>query len=300
MKDNKVLVFGATGNIGGAAIRVLLGRGWQVRAVTRNPKGSKVESLARLGAEVVKGEMEDRTSLENVFDGIQRVFSVQNWTTSGAEGELRQGKLVAEVAHAAGVEHLVYGSAGNGDRHTGIPHFDSKVEVENHMRSLGLPFTVVRPTPFMELLINKQFYPALSTWGAEPRVIGWETPIPWVAVADIGMAIANVIENPGNWIGREINLAGDVKTLAECREIFIKINGKKPLGLPLPPGLFSKIAGEEFIQMWVWLRELVADHGSQYLWEMVDASKEVVPEMLEMETWLRRTRKKVSQELQVA
>ena len=127
MNGNKnVLVFGATGNIGGAATRELLAGGWQVRAVTRDPSGDKASALAKLGAEVVQGDMDERDSVGAAFEGVRRVFSVQNWTTSGIEGELRQGKLVAEAARSAGVEHLVYGSAGTGDAHTGIPHFDNK------------------------------------------------------------------------------------------------------------------------------------------------------------------------------
>ncbi len=160
MKNEKqVLIFGATGNVGGATTRELLKRGWHVRAVTRNPDSEKALALAELGAEIIQGDMDDRASLERVFDGFQRVLSVQNWTTSGVEGELRQGKLVAEIAQSARVEHLVYSSAGAGKPHSGIPHFDNKVAVEAHMRELELPFTVVRPVPFMELLSEKEFFP---------------------------------------------------------------------------------------------------------------------------------------------
>ena len=113
-ENKKVLIFGATGNIGGAATRKMLKRGWHVRAVTRTPSSEKAETLAMLGADVVQGDMENRASLEVVFDGMPRVLSVQNWVTSGVDGEIRQGKMVAELARSAGVEHLVYASAGTG------------------------------------------------------------------------------------------------------------------------------------------------------------------------------------------
>ena len=291
MKNEKqVLIFGSTGNVGGAAARELLKRGWHVRAVTRNPEGEKARVVAKLGAEVVQGDMEDRVSLERVFDGFQRVFSVQNWAISGVEGEVRQGKLVAEVAQSAKVEHLVYGSAGKGDPHSGIPHFDNKVVVEAYMRELELPFTVVHPVPFMELLSEKEFYPALGTWGAEPKILGWDTPIPWVAVRDIGIAIANIFENPETWIGQEAVLCGDVKTLGECRSIFAAIDGKTPFRLSLPLWLFSKMAGDEMVKMWEWMVAWVAESGSQGLWEIVEASREVCPEMLDLESWLKMKR----------
>ena len=298
--DKNVLVFGATGNIGGAAARELLARGWHVRAVTRNLSSDKASALSKLGAEVIRADMEERDSVYAAFEGIQRVFSVQNWTTSGIDGELRQGKLVAEAAHSAGVEHLVYGSAGTGVAHSGIPHFDNKVEVEDHMRALGLPFTVVRPVPFMELLTEKEFFPALATWGVEPRIVGWHTPIPWVAVRDIGITIAEIFENPEAWIGGDVTVCGDIKTLKETQEIFKKVDGKKPFGVPIPVGLFSKMANEEYLQMWRWLKDYVEELGPQGLGNLAASSKDTVPEMLDLESWLKLTRNGGKKELRYA
>lgn len=291
MEKNKlVLIFGATGNIGGATARELLKRGWDVRAVTRTPGSDKAEALAMLGAEVVQGDMEDRASLEVVFDSIPRVLSVQNWVTNGVEGEIRQGKLVANVARSAGVEHLVYASAGTGERGSGIPHFENKIVVEDYMRQLGLPFTIVRPTPFMELLSEKEFYPAMGTWGVEPKVVGWDTPLPWVAVYDLGLAISNVFEDPRTYIGQDITICSDVKTLAESQAIFTAIDGKKPLRIPLPVWMFGKMAGDEFVNMWRWMAGFVRDVGPEGLWDMVEASREVSPELLDMESWLQMKR----------
>lgn len=291
MEKNKlVLIFGATGNIGGATARELLKRGWDVRAVTRTPGSDKAEALAMLGAEVVQGDMEDRASLEVVFDSIPRVLSVQNWVTNGVEGEIRQGKLVANVARSAGVEHLVYASAGTGERGSGIPHFENKIVVEDYMRQLGLPFTIVRPTPFMELLSEKEFYPAMGTWGVEPKVVGWDTPLPWVAVHDLGLAISNVFEDPRTYIGQDITICSDVKTLAESQAIFTAIDGKKPLRIPLPVWMFGKMAGDEFVNMWRWMAGFVRDVGPEGLWDMVEASREVSPELLDMESWLQMKR----------
>jgi uncharacterized protein YbjT (DUF2867 family) len=290
----QVLVFGATGHMGGAATRELLRRGWRVRAVTRNPGGEKAVSLAALGAEVVAGEMEDRASLEAAFDGIKRVFSVQSWTIAGVEGEARQGKLVADVAHSARVEHLVFGSAGTGEVNTGVPHFESKIEVEAHMRKLDLPVTIIRPGPFMELLTEKDFYPAMGAWGTEPKIVGWHTPKPWVAVRDIGVAIANAFDDRNRWLGREVDLFGDVKSLAQCQDVFVAIDGKKPFRLPMPLWLFGRMAGNELVIMWRWLAGWIAQKGPDHLWEMVASGREICPELLDLESWLRLERAKGS------
>jgi uncharacterized protein YbjT (DUF2867 family) len=284
---NTVLVFGATGNLGGATARELLLRGWHVRAVTRNPKGKKALALTELGAELIAADMDDRHSLDAAFDGTKQVFSVQNWTTSGVDGEARQGKIVAEAARVAQVEHLVFGSAGTGQAGTNVPHFDSKLEVEAYMREVGLPITIIRPGPFMELMTQKEFFPALGVWGAEPKVVGWDTPKPWTAVCDIGKAAANIFSDPGKWIGREVDVFSDVKSLAQCRVIYNRVVGKTPFGVPIPVALFRKMAGAELVIMWEWLAEWAAETGLEELCDMREASREVVPDLLDFESWLK-------------
>lgn len=283
----QVLIFGATGNVGGAAARELLKRGWQVRAVTRDPQSEKALVLRELGAEVVQADMDDRASLDAAFEGIKRVFSVQSWVTSGVEGEIRQGKAVAEAAKAAGVEHLVYGSAGTGEAGTGVPHFECKVVVERYMRhELGLPTTAVRPGPFMELMTDKGFFPPMVAWGAMPRVVGWDTTVPWTAVADIGAAIANIFENPDKWIGRDVNLISDHKSLRGCKTVIRATTGKRPLGVPIPLAIFNRMVGPEFEMMWRWLVAWMADGGEQEVEAMMAESLAVCPEPHSVERWL--------------
>lgn len=284
-EEKQVLIFGATGRVGGAAARELLRRGWHVRAVSRNPDSEKARALAALGAEVKQADMEDRVSLEAVFEGQRRVLSVQNWTTSGVDGEIRQGKLVAHAAREAGVEHLVYLSAGIGERGTGVAHFESKIEVEDTMRELGVPFTILRPGPFMELMTAREFFPPLATWGVMPKVTGWDLPIPWAAVRDIGTAVANMFEDPQTWIGRDLKtLVSDIKSLRECQATFIEVTGKKPFGLPLPNGLFKRMAGEELITMWQWMADW---ESPTQLSALSEASREACPEPLDVASWLR-------------
>ena len=115
-----IAVVGATGLQGGAVTRRLLQDHWPVRALTRNPEAKKARALAELGAEVVKADLSDPVSLERAFDGVHGVFSVQNHHLSGYEGEVRQGKQVAEVAKRAGVAQVVYSAAGIGVEGTGV------------------------------------------------------------------------------------------------------------------------------------------------------------------------------------
>ena len=146
--EKTIVVTGATGQQGGATARHLLAQGWHVRALTGDPQGAAAQALAAAGAEVVSGNMYDRASLDQAFAGAYGVFSVQNfWLPDvGAAGEVRQGKIVADAAKAAGVRHLVYTSVGGDERQTGLSHFDSKWQIEEYVRSLSLPVTVLRPS----------------------------------------------------------------------------------------------------------------------------------------------------------
>ena len=102
--NNKVIaVTGATGQQGGAVARKLLADGWKVRALTRDVDKPAAQELAALGAEIFAGDMNDRAELDAAFKGAYGVFSVQNfWLPNvGFEGEIKQGKNVADAAKAA-------------------------------------------------------------------------------------------------------------------------------------------------------------------------------------------------------
>jgi uncharacterized protein YbjT (DUF2867 family) len=165
-----IAVVGATGLQGGAVTRRLLQDRWPVRASTRSPDGKKARAIAQLGAEVVKADMSDPVSLERAFAGVHGVFSVQNHHMSGYEGEVRQGKQVAEVAKRVGVSQLVYSGAGPGVRGSGVGSWETKLEVAAYIRTLDLPATILHPTAFMELMTEPKFYPPASVWHLMPKI----------------------------------------------------------------------------------------------------------------------------------
>ncbi|HBZ4101557.1 TPA: NmrA family NAD(P)-binding protein [Klebsiella pneumoniae] len=127
------LVFGATGQQGGAVARALKARGKTVRAFVRDAQSDKARALAGLGIKLVVGDLFDRASIDRAMQGVNRVFSVQTSSPSGLvsdEQEVMQGKAIADSAVAANVEFLVYSSGGAaGKGLTGMGHFDSKGSV---------------------------------------------------------------------------------------------------------------------------------------------------------------------------
>jgi uncharacterized protein YbjT (DUF2867 family) len=98
------------------------------------------------GEKVFQGSLDDPDSLMRAMDCVYGVFSVQPYTAN----EIQQGVAVIETAKRQGLSHFVYNSVGAADEETGIPHFESKLKVEEHLRSSGLQYTIVRPVFFME------------------------------------------------------------------------------------------------------------------------------------------------------
>jgi uncharacterized protein YbjT (DUF2867 family) len=123
-----------------------------------------------------------------------------------------------------------------------------------------------------------------------PRVVGWDLPIPWVAVHDIGVAIANIFERPAAWIGRELNLIGDVQSMRACRQIFARVTGRKPFRVPLPAALFAKMAEPEMVQMWHWLVDFSAGAGPAQIAADRAATRVACPQPHSVESWLWLTR----------
>ena len=137
--DKTILITGATGRQGGAVIRHLLPQGWKLRALTRNPNGHAAKQLSGQGVEIVQGDLEDPASLEQAAHGVYGIFSVQDYWVAGFQREVKQGKNLADIARKTGVTHFVYSSVGGAERNTGIAPWETKWEIEKHIRQLGLP-----------------------------------------------------------------------------------------------------------------------------------------------------------------
>jgi len=278
--DKLILVTGATGQQGGATVRHLLTQGWRVRGLTRNVQGAAAQALAAAGAEVISGNMDDRASLDKAFAGAYGVFSVQNfWLPDvGAAGEVRQGKIVADAAKAAGVQHLVYTSVGGAERQTGLSHFDSKWQIEEYVRSLSLPATVLRPVFFMENLTSPMMGPRD---GVLANALRPTTSLQMIAVEDIGFFAALAFARPQEFIGKAIELAGDSLTMPQVAETMTRVTGQPVQFVEVPLEQVAAFS-QETADMLAWFN----DHGYE---ADIAGLRKLHPGMLTFETLLRKT-----------
>ena len=215
---------------------------------------AKAEALARQGAEVVQGDMADSESLVAALKGVSGVFAMTT-PFEGIDGEVRQGIALADAAKAAGVSHYVYTSVQSADRNTGIPHFETKWKVEQHIRKLDLPATILRPVFFMENFSSPWFWPSISK-GNIVLPMKPTTRLQMVYVEDIGAAVAVAFTQPEKFIGQEVNLAGDEMTMLEAGAIISKVLGKTIGFQTFPEDEAVAAMGADFTKMFNWFDEV--------------------------------------------
>ena len=217
-----IVVTGGTGKQGGAVARKLVADGWDVCALVRDPDKPAARALAGIGVNLHRGDLEDPESIERILKGAYGVFGVQSWA-DGVEAEEREGKALADAAAAAKVEQFVYSSVGAADRGTGVPHFESKGRIEQHIHQIGLPFTIFRPVYFMENLLWQR--DSICSGSIEPP-IDPDVPLQLIAVEDIAAFVALAFRSPGGWLGHTTEIAGDERTFRQVADAFAALLGR--------------------------------------------------------------------------
>ncbi|RDS81120.1 NmrA/HSCARG family protein [Dyella monticola] len=245
-----ILITGATGRQGGAVYRHLQKKGFTLRALVRDPESDQARQLMGNGQAVVQGSFDDSDSLMRAMDGVYGVFSAQPYTAR----EIEQGAAVIDAAKRQGVSHFVYSSVGSADEETGIPHFESKIEVEAHLRSSGLPYTIVRPVFFMENWQKNLFGESIRN-GQLQQPLSPTTHLQMVAVDDIGAFAALAFEHPDTWKNRTFSLAGDELSMQQIADAFSRVTAQDVKYAQVPWSQFEKNAGRELTVMYHWFEE---------------------------------------------
>lgn len=272
-KNKTVLVTGATGRTGGATARHLLADGWRVRALTRDANKPAAQALEAAGAEVVQGDFSDEIVLEKAISGVYGVFSVQ--LPSDLELEIQHGKRIADLSKQAGVQHLVYSSVGGAERETGIPHFESKRRIEEHIDTLEIPYTILRPAFFMENFcwrVNDLLEGKFKSLGLDA-----DKRLQMIAADDIGAFAKIAFENPEKNLGQAIEIAGDELTETEMAGRIGRSIGRSIEVVPDDgPPLYPDIA---VMNAWFNTHGFEAD---------INTLREIYPELTNLEAWLSR------------
>lgn len=285
MSDSKrpILVFGATGQQGGSVAAALLKAGWPVRALVRDAASAKSAALRQAGVELVQGGFADTDVMRGAMQGAHGVFSVQPSSGQGAalglsdEEEERYGMTIADLALESGVRHLVYTSTGAvGDGPTGMGHFDSKANIEAHIRTLPITATIVRPAAFMEMLVMPGFGLDQGCFNFFMRP---DQAMQLLAVADIGKFVAAIFADAGRFGGTTLEIASDTVTGRDLAALFTEAAGR-----PIAYARFADdvLAANPFLAK---LTQLL-DHGRLAGQADIGALRAMNPELQSFRDWL--------------
>lgn len=278
--DKTILVTGATGKQGGAAARHLLDAGYKVRAYGRDANKPATLELKNRGAEFIEGTLDNRDAIVDAMKGVYGTFSVQNFWEHGYEKELAQGINTADAAKLTGVKHFVYSSVASSHENTGLPHFDSKWEIEKYLHKLDIPYTIIKPVFFME---NFEGWFAPQPQGDKKLVLSLALPInrklQMIAVDDVGFIAAEIFKNPGLYIGKTLTLAGDEVTPEEIAEAYAEVTNKEVKVNELPLDLVRQ-NNKETADMFQWFDE------KGYSADIAEIKK-INPGLKDFKTWLK-------------
>jgi uncharacterized protein YbjT (DUF2867 family) len=276
--DRTILITGVTGKQGGAVAQALQGTGFSLRGLTRKPDGERAAALARRGVDVVQGDLNDEATLRRALAGAWGVFGVQNTWEAGVAGEEAQGKRLATLAREAGVQHYVYTSVGSANQRTGIPHFDNKWRIEETVRGLRFPSHVIlRPVFFMENLLA----PYSLQGSTLASALGPGTRLQMIAVDDIGWFGARAFTDAVALNRREIDLAGDVRTMPEAAEILTGVLGR-PIAFAQTPIEQVRRNSEDMALMLQWFERV------GYRADIAGLEREFGRALTKLPDWARR------------
>ncbi|MDQ3738337.1 MAG: NmrA/HSCARG family protein [Actinomycetota bacterium] len=257
--DGPILVMGATGRQGGATARELLKRGHQVHAFTRSLDTPAAQQLAADGASLVHGDLDDPDTVRQAMQDVAAVFSVQA-ITSGLDVEARQALTAVDAAHAAGVGHVVYSSVDGAERSSGVPHFESKWQVEQRLHELGIPTTVLRPVFFIDNFADHVAPQQVDGELVVRLALREDKPLQMIATADIGVFAADAIEQRDTHVGISIALAGDELTGSQIAAALQEASGMQTRFETQPIDEVRAFSSDMAL-MFEWINDLGYDHA---------------------------------------
>ncbi|PYH88976.1 nmrA family transcriptional regulator [Aspergillus ellipticus CBS 707.79] len=229
--DKKIIVvFGATGKQGGGVAQTLLHdpvalAKFQVHAVTRDPSKPAALALAEQGAELVKADLEDKDSLRLALKNAYGVFVLTNFMESfDAAAETRQGKNIADIVKELDVKHLVWSSLPHvsklsNNKFTNVVHFDGKAYVDEYIRSLSIPYTIVHVAIYTSVVWESlaplpTTPPSYGLFFPQPGSL--QTTIPLIDPSlDLGKFVKGILLNPEASLGKQYNVGERFYTVEE-------------------------------------------------------------------------------------
>jgi len=247
-KDGPIVVLGATGNQGSAVLQHLYTvQKSNLYGVSRDINGNRAKRVEAVfsGCLMIRADLEDKQSLKAAFRKIDNkpvsVFAMSTPSlasksyATNAEAEVAAGLALIEAAKEAEVAHLVFSSVCSCDKDHAPAYFKSKLQIEEALKQSGLRYTILRPTTFIE--IWERVHGICR--GKVPGMVKGDVRQQWVSLKDMGAVAALVLLNPDQYVGKTIDLVGDIASGEDIAKTMSKIRGGEPFSYSI--ALFTRI-----------------------------------------------------------
>lgn len=255
----KVLLIGVTGGTGSNAVKGLLEQEvTDLRAITRkiDLERPSLSKLHNSGVELVEADLDDESSLKAAFAGVSAIYCHATAPDSAKPDpqEVVRAQRIAQAAKQADVSHFVYNSAGGADRKSGISHIEQKYRVEQILKQANLPTTMLRACLFMEEFWKQYTRPSILK-GSFPFAVQPDRPLHLITTKDMGRVAAYVIKHRSEYVGKDIELAGDVLTPKQMAEAFANAQRIPVAYKEVPPWIFLLLFRKSLFDLIQWYRK---------------------------------------------
>ncbi len=247
-----IFITGITGNQGSAVAKHLLEQNNSVIGLTRNANSEKAKQWKERGVTVIEGNINNPDSFQSYLDQADAVYLVQ--ALQRKDREILEGKRFIDAIKPENETHLVYASVLGSDLDTAVPHFESKFELENYIKSKNLNYSILRPASFYE----NHLFPRVANDIKKGKYISPLNKMcnqQMIGVDDIGKIAAAVISNKEKYNNKTISIATDEWQIGKIPQVFSEtIN--KPVSYKKLPGFITRLAmGKDLSKMFKYMNQ---------------------------------------------
>jgi uncharacterized protein YbjT (DUF2867 family) len=313
MADKKIIaVVGATGAQGGGLVRAIVadpGGGFAARALTRNPGSDTARALAKAGAEVVRGDVDDPASLRAAFAGAHGAFCVTPfWAHMSPDKEIAEARAMAGAARDAGVRHVIWSTLEDTRIRVPlddprmptlqgkykVPHFDAKGEADHFFAEAGVPTTYLLTSFYWDNFVHFGMGPKRGPDGklAITFPMG-DAKLPGIAAEDIGPCAYGIFRRGAELVGKRIAIAGEHLSGSEMAAALGRALGQEVRYQDVPPEVYRGFGfpgADDLGNMFQFKRDFEQAYRAP---RDVEAARRLNPALQTFDAWLARNASRI-------
>ena len=313
MADKKTIaVVGATGAQGSGLVRAILADpngGFAARAITRDVNSDKAKELAKIGAEIVAGDVDDAESLRRAFAGCWGAYCVTFfWAHFSPEKEMAHAAAMAKAAKDAGVRHAIWPTLEDSRKRIPlsddrmptlqgkykVPHFDAKGESNHFFTDLGVPTTFLHTSFYWDNFIFFGMGPKKGPDGTLAIALPMgDKKLPGIAAEDIGACAYGIFKAGATTIGKSVGIAGEHVTGDGMAAGLSKALGREVRYAAVTPDVYRGFGfpgADDLGNMFQFNRDFSDDFCAA---RSVEFSRSLHPGLQNFEQWLARNAKRI-------